>query len=176
MLHWRRIAVALCGIAVLGGCGKEASSAPPPLRLDGIGPLNLGMSRDGALATGWLANQPGRGCTLGPPPHPVTHRLAGPRLPDGYRGVATFRDDKLSSVLLEGRVRTDKGVAIGKTTVTEMVAIYRESGLRSSSEADSVFQTTFVSVMDDGRSVLGGTADDSRTIDSLAIPHFELCE
>ena len=55
---------------------RHHSRAPTTLRLDGVGPLKLGMRVTAARQTGWLAGRR-TGCPLGGPPLPVTYRLSG---------------------------------------------------------------------------------------------------
>ena len=52
------------------------------VRLDGIGPLTMGMSRMAALDTGWLSNRHS-GCPLGGKPYPIDYDLAGASAPAG---------------------------------------------------------------------------------------------
>jgi hypothetical protein len=51
-------------VAALLACGAcfataQAATAPQLLRLNGIGPLRLGMERSAALNTGWLCGEAG---------------------------------------------------------------------------------------------------------------------
>jgi hypothetical protein len=70
------------------GPASTAGAATTLLRLDGIGPLKLGMTRAAALKTGWLADR-APGCELASP-RPITYRFTGPKAPGGLRGSAQF--------------------------------------------------------------------------------------
>lgn len=157
---------------MLGG-GGEANAAVL-LRLDGIGPLRLGMTRASALRTGWLAHR-GTGCELGGPPLPVTYRLAGRHAPRGVRGVAEFDRGRLRNLSFSRGVSTATGVAVGQTTARTMVARYRRAGFSASSQFVSTFSGTFVSVRRHRRDVIAGFAG-RRTITTLAIPFVPVCE
>jgi hypothetical protein len=161
----------------MAACGADPPAAAPVLRLDGIGPLKLGMSGAAALKTGWLdTRKPTPGCQLAPPPHSKIYRLSGPRLPAGVKGSAEIGGGKLITLVLDAGVATDTGVKLGTSTVTEMTAAYRKAGFEVDAAPDEVFQTTFVNVVKDKRMVLAGSAPDSETIESLATPTFMLCE
>jgi hypothetical protein len=144
------------------------------LRLDGIGPLKLGMKRSAALATGWLSAR-GTGCELGGPPLPITYRLGGSSAPTGLRGVAEFRGHRLRSLSFTRGVRTGRGVIVGQTTHARMVARYRSDGFSASAEFVDVFQGTFVTVRRGGRDVLAGFAR-GRVVSTLAVPYVPVCE
>jgi hypothetical protein len=162
-------------LAVLAGPAAALSpAAPPTLRLDGIGPLRLGMRSDVALRTGWLARR-GSGCELGGRPFPVTYRLTGPRAPGGIDGVAEFRSGKLRNLSFRGGVRTAVGVVPGTTTKRRMVALYRRAGFSVSTQFVDTFGGTFVTVKRLGRQVLGGFAVRDR-VRTVGIPYVPTCE
>jgi hypothetical protein len=142
------------------------------LRLDGIGPLRLGMTRSAAVATGWLAGR-SRGCPLASPV-PVTSSLTGPKAPRGLGGTAEFTGGRLRTLAFRRGVRTAAGVVIGSTTVAQMLARYRRTGFSASARFDRVFSTTFVAVRR-GRQVLDATADRG-VVTSLGIPGVPVCE
>ncbi len=162
--------------SVLLGAGftGTAGAATTVLRLDGIGPLKLGMKRSEALATGWLSSR-GSGCELGGPPVPITYRLRGSSAPSGLRGVAEFRGHRLRNLSFTRGVRTGRGVTVGRTTHARMVARYRTDGFSASSQFVDIFQGTFVRVRRGGRDVLSGFAD-GRVVTTLAVPHVPVCE
>jgi hypothetical protein len=157
----------------------QAAQATPLVRLDGIGPLRLGMTRAAGLRTGWLSNR-GRGCELGGPPIPITYRLAGPRAPAGVRAVAEFDDGELENIAFTRGVRTATGVRPGVTTARGMVNRYRDAGFAARAQFVSVFQGTFVTVRRRGRQVIGGFARGRvtarRPISTLGIPFVPTCE
>lgn len=152
----------------------SAGAATTVLRLDGIGPLKLGMKRSEALATGWLSGR-GTGCELGGPPLPITYRLRGPKAPSGLRGFAEFHGHRLRNLSFTRGVRTGRGVTVGKTTHARMVARYRTDGFSASSAFVDVFQGTFVSVRRGGRNVLAGFAP-RRVVSTLGLPRVPVCE
>jgi hypothetical protein len=144
------------------------------LRLDGIGPLHLGMTRTAAVATGWLA-QRSTGCELGGRPFPVTYRFTGRKAPRGIAGVADFRHDRLADLSFTRGVRTSTGVTVGRTTTTRMVARYRQAGFGASARFESVFQGTFVTIKRHGAQVVGGFAEHG-VVTIVAIPAITVCE
>lgn len=174
----RRLSPAL-GLAALAGAvlWAPATAAGGPattvLRLDGIGPLHLGMTRAAALGTGWLAGRR-PGCPLGGTP-PITYRFTGAKAPRAIRGSAEFVDDRLSTLSFTRGVRTSTGVTVGRTTATRMVARYRAAGFTASARFESTFQGTFVRVRRHGRDVVGAFADSS-VVTIVAIPAVAVCE
>ena len=151
-----------------------ASAATPLLRLDGIGPLKLGMSRTSAVATGWLA-QRHSGCPLGGPPLPVVYNLAGRQAPAGIRGDATFNSGDLTVLAFTRGVHTAAGVVAGKTTASGMARLYRRAGFKVSSHYESTFGGTFVDVKRNGKQVLGGFAEKGKPV-VLGLPAVPVCE
>lgn len=147
-----------------------------PLRLDGIGPLKLGMDRAAAVGTGWLADR-STGCPLGGPPLPVTYRFAGTRAPGGIDGTAEFSRNRLRVMSFRSGVRTATGVVPGRTAWATMVKRYRNAGYRVSARYVATFRGTFVSVKRKrgGRQVLGAFAP-RRTIETLGVPYVPTCE
>src|SRR5438067_9018651 len=85
------------------------AAAKTTLRLDGIGPLKLGMKRAAAVRTGWLAHR-AKGCPLAGPAAPVTYSFTGPSAPRGLRGSAEFQSGRLHTLSFTGGVRTKPGV------------------------------------------------------------------
>src|SRR3954453_11892048 len=163
-------------LLVVAAITASALAVPPPaaspasttvLRLDGIGPLHLGMTRTAALATGWLAGRRS-GCPLGGTP-PITYSVTGARAPRALKGSVEFVDDRLSTMSFTAGVRTSTGVTVGRTTTARMVARYRAAGFTASARFDSTFQGTFVRVRRHGRDVVGGFADGS-VVTIVAIP------
>jgi hypothetical protein len=145
------------------------------LRLDGIGPLSLGMSRMAALDTGWLSNR-STGCELGGKPYPIGYKLKGAQAPAGLDGIAEFNDGKLSTLVFDGGVRTATGVVPGKTTVAQMVKRYRDAGFKASARYDEVFAATFVRVKrTGGKQVIFGYASGT-VVDTVGIPFIPFCE
>ena len=111
----RRLSPAL-GLAALAGAvlwaPATAAGGPPTtvLRLDGIGPLHLGMTRTAALATGWLAGRRS-GCPLGGTP-PITYRVTGAKAPKAIKGSVEFVNGRLSTMSFTRGVRTSTGVTV----------------------------------------------------------------
>lgn len=151
-----------------------AIARPALLRLDGIGPLKLGMTRTVGVDTGWLAHR-GAGCELGGPPLPITYRVDGARAPSGVRGSVEFVRGKLVAMSFSKGVRTATGVVVGKSTVSQMVSRYRKAGYSASSRFDATFQGTFVTVKRKGKTVLGGFAT-KKVVETLSIPNIQACE
>lgn len=190
----RRITLLAAAAAVAAGAagvvaGANASGATtattvaaqsiPTIRLDGIGPLRLGMTRAAGLRTGWLANR-GRGCELGGPPIPITYRLSGPRAPAGVRAIAEFDSGRLENIAFTRGVRTATGVVVGSTTARGMVNRYRAAGFAARAQFVDIFQGTFVTVRRRGRQVIAGFArgrtSARRPISTLGIPFVPTCE
>jgi hypothetical protein len=174
----RRLSQAL-GLAALVGAAlwAPATAAGGPattvLRLDGIGPLHLGMTRTAALASGWLADR-GSGCPLGGTP-PITYRFTGAKAPKAAKGSAEFADGRLTALSFTRGVRTSTGVTVGRTTTARMVARYRAAGFTASASFVSTFQGTFVRVKRHGRDVVGGFGQGS-VVTIVAIPAVPVCE
>lgn len=165
-------AAVLTAVLTLAG-PVGAATAPTTMRLDGIGPLKLGMTRTAAVKTGWLSHRRS-GCPLGGTP-PVTYRLSGPAAPKGLGAFVEFTGGRLSDMTFTKGVRTTRGVTVGRTTVTTMVRVYRTAGYPTSARYDPTFQGTFVTVRRKGKAVLGAFATGTR-IQSLAIPNVSACE
>jgi hypothetical protein len=177
MAAWRTALVPLLAIAIAGPVTPATSAGGASttlLRLDGIGPLELGMTRTAALATGWLAVR-GSGCPLGGPPLPITYRVSGSDAPSGVRGSVEFRDGRLRAMAFTRGVHTATGVRVGRTTPARMVARYRRAGYAASARYEASFQGTFVTVRRRSRPVLGGFAA-RRVVTTLAIPRVQTCE
>lgn len=176
-----RLGFLLVLLAAAGTSGAAAlavsaaqSTSQTVLRLDGVGPLHLGMARKAALATGWLARKQ-TGCPLGGPPLPVTYRLTGPKAPKGVKGIAEFIGNRLRTLSFSAGVRTAVNVEVGRTTTAQMVMRYRAVGLTATSRYDSTFVGTFVTVKRKGRAVIGGFAE-SGPVSVIGIPFVPLCE
>jgi hypothetical protein len=167
--------VALVVFVALIASGGQAAAAPL-LRLDGIGPLHLGMTRADAVETGWLAHRT-TGCPLGGLPLPVLYRFTGPSAPSGIDGSAEFDRGVLRGLSFNGGVRTRVGVVAGQTTTADMVSRYRNAGFRAAARFESTFQGTFVTVRRraHGRQVLGGFAVHG-VVRTLGIPFVPVCE
>ncbi|ADB51740.1 hypothetical protein [Conexibacter woesei] len=175
----KRIVLLIVAAVALACAAAPAAQAVTTLRLDGIGPLRLGMTRTAALDTGWLARR-GRGCELGGPPIPITYRLSGPRAPSGVVGVAEFDNGKLRNLSFTRGVRTATGVVAGRTTATAMVNSYRDAGFAARAQFVDTFGGTFVTVKQRGRQVIGGfargRASARHPLATLGIPYVPTCE
>lgn len=163
-------------VTVLAAGAPVPATADTLLRLNGIGPLRLGMSRSAALATGWLTHR-SSGCPLGGPPLPVVYRLAGRRAPRGLSGMAEFDGGKLRVLSFTRGVHTRVGVTVGRTTVSAMVHRYRAAGFRARAQYIATFQGTFVTVRRTARGpqLLGAFASGS-VVETLAVPDVPVCE
>jgi hypothetical protein len=169
-----RLSKRACALSASVALLAPTAAGAATLRLDGIGPLRLGMTRSAAVATGWLAHR-GRGCPLGTTP-PVTYRVDGRRAPSGVRGSVEFSGGRLVDMAFTSGVRTTAGVRVGRTTPARMVARYRALGsFKASSSFQETFGGTFVRVRRHGNDVLGAFADGPR-ITILAIPAVPVCE
>ena len=129
----RRLSSALGAAALAGAvlCAPATTTAAGPattvLRLDGIGPLHLGMTRTAALGTGWLA---GRSCGVPSGRHAPDHLpLHRPEGPEGDQGLGRVRERPSDHMSFTRGVRTSTGVTVGRTTTARMVARYRAAGL-----------------------------------------------
>lgn len=166
------LAVALTG----GSVPVPAAGGAPPARLglERFGPLELGMTRTDAVATGWLARR-GTGCPLGGTP-PITYRVSGPKAPAGVAGSAEFAKGRLSSLSFTRGVSTVTGVRVGRTLPARMAERYRRAGFAVRTDAVATFGGTFVRVRRSGRDVLGAFAETGKPITVLAIPYVPTCE
>jgi hypothetical protein len=147
------------------------------IRLDGIGPLKLGMSRMTALETGWLGPR-STGCTLGGKPYPVDYALTGAMAPAGIKGSAEFQQGKIANMSFTGGVRTATGVVPGTTSWPSMVKKYRAAGFKVRARYDSTFVGTFVTVKRKKGApvVMTGFAEKGKAIGQIGIPYIPLCE
>lgn len=168
------LVVVAAAAALAGPAAAITPVTPPTLRLDGIGPLRLGMASRAALSTGWLAHR-GRGCELGGPPIPVTYRVNGSSAPAGVGGFAEFRFGRLRNLSFTRGVRTAVGVAPGVTRTSAMVARYRRAGFTVRAQFIDTFGGTFVTVRRGRRQVLGGFAVGG-VVRTLGIPYVPVCE
>lgn len=159
-------------IALLGSAVIADAATPPRLRLNGIGPLTLGMTRPAAVATGWLAN-PGPGCELSGPNRKV-YDFTGPQAPAGLVGSASFTDGKLVNINFRKGVQTHVGVRPGVSTRPAMVAAYRQAGFTVRDRFEPVFQTRFITAKRGGRSVEATTR--AGKVYQLSIPLIEVCD
>jgi hypothetical protein len=164
---------ALASAALWAPANAAGGPATTVLRLDGIGPLHLGMTRTEALGTGWLAGRRS-GCPLGGTP-PITYRFTGPNAPKAIKGSAEFDNDRLTTLSFTRGVRTSTGVTVARTTPARMVARYRAAGFTASARFESTFQGTFVGVRRHGREVVGGFAEGG-VVTIVAIPAVAVCE
>jgi hypothetical protein len=161
-------------VTAAGSAWADGRGSSPVLRLDGIGPLRLGMGRAEAVATGWLSD-PGPGCELGGPPLPVVYRLKGPKAPAGGVGTAQFERGTLRVFAFTAGVRTTFGVAIPGGTVNDLLKRARAAGLSATSVYDETFAGRFVTVNRGGKQVLGAFAEKS-AIATIAVPYVPVCE
>ena len=164
---------AMAGAALVVPANAAGPTSTTVLRLDGIGPLHLGMTRTAALGTGWLAGR-SSGCPLGGTP-PITYRFTGPKAPRAIKGSAEFENNRLSTLSFTRGVRTSTGVTVGRTTTARMVARYRTAGFAASARFESTFQGTFVRVRRHGRDVVGGFGEGG-VVTIIAIPAVAACE
>jgi hypothetical protein len=164
---------AMAGAALTVPANAAGGPDTTVLRLDGIGPLHLGMTRTAALGTGWLARRRS-GCPLGGTP-PITYRFTGPKAPRAINGSAEFENGRLTTLSFTRGIRTSTGVTVGRTTTARMVARYRAAGFVASARFDDTFQGTFVRVRRNGRDVVGGFGED-RVLTIVAIPAVPVCE
>jgi hypothetical protein len=164
---------ALPALAVLAAPAHGATL----VRLDGIGPLKLGMSRMASLDTGWLGAK-STGCKLGGKPYPIGYTLTGAKAPAGIKGSAEFQHGTLANFSFTGGVRTATGVVPGTTSWPSMVTRYRDAGFKVSARYDETFVGTFVNVKrkKGGPSVMVGFAEKGKAIGTIGIPYIPLCE
>ena len=169
-----RVRLLSAAVLVVGLTLAAPAAATTVLRLDGIGPLHLGMTRSAALGTGWLADR-STGCELAGPPLPITYRFTGAKAPAGIAGIAEFHGNRLRGLSFTRGVRTSFGVTVRRTRTSRMVARYRQVGFKASARFDETFQGTFVTVRRNGDEVLGGFGEHG-IVTILAIPAVPVCE
>ena len=167
----------LVPVLLLTGLLAAPAQGATLVRLDGIGPLKLGMSSTSALDTGWLSDKQ-TGCKLGGRPYPVDYRLAGAKAPTGITGSAEFSGGKLADMTFSKGVRTAAGVVPGVTSWPSMVKRYRDRGFKVVARYDEVFVGTFVTVKrkKGGDSVMVGFAEKGKSIGMIGVPYIPVCE
>jgi hypothetical protein len=168
------LALVLASVLSVGLAAPAIGATPATLRLNGIGPLKLGMTRAAAVTTGWLADQ-GTGCELGGKPFPITYGLSRASAPNGIRGTAQFMHGRLQVISFSRGVRTSTGVSVGHTKTSKMVSAYRQAGFSASAKFDSTFGGTFVTVTRHGKDVISGFAKRGVVIE-LGIPFIPVCD
>src|SRR5689334_19406987 len=95
MAHPRRLLLLLAAVALFA-VPAAATAATPLLRLDGIGPLKLGMKQSAAVNTGWLGRKFRSGCdAAGNPP---SYHITGHNAPKGIRATAEFVGGRLNNI------------------------------------------------------------------------------
>jgi hypothetical protein len=170
MTTTRRIAT-LTIAALLALPGIAAASQL--LRLNGIGPLKLGMKRADALSTGWLAHKT-KGCELSTP-RPIAYSLTGPSAPAGVKGTIEFQSGKLIAMSFTKGVHTAAGVNVGQTTSAQMIGDYTGGGFSASAAVSTMFGGTFTTVKHSGHVVLQGFGP-KKIVTQLAIPAVQVCD
>lgn len=153
-----------------------ASAATPRLRLNGIGPLTIGMTKSQALATGWIANQQ-LGCELASP-RPRVLDFTGPNAPAGLQGSVSFQRGTLTDITIARGAITRTGVQPGVTTARRMIRAYRDAGFVVTSRFDPVFQARFTTAYRGGKTIVGLSLGSSRNrvLRSVSVPFVPLCE
>lgn len=164
------IGVALTAVVLTATAA--GSAATPLMRLRGIGPVQLGMTRPAAVSTGWLAHKT-LGCELASP-RPVVFQFDGPKAPAGLKGSASFVGGKLVNISFRSGVHTRLGIRPGVSTVGAMIRAYRRGGFRVTNVFDSTFQARFITATRGGRSI--GAVASGAVIDTIAVPRIEVCE
>jgi hypothetical protein len=171
-MNTRRIVIAASATGLFLTATAGASAATPLLRLDGVGPVKLGMTRAAAVSTGWLAHKT-LGCELASP-RPVVFQFDGPKAPAGLKGSASFAGGKLTNISFREGVRTRLGIRPGVSTTTAMVRAYRRAGFHVTNVFDTTFQARFVNATRGGRSIAAVAG--SSVIDNISVPRVEVCE
>ncbi len=143
------------------------------VRLDGIGPLKLGMSTSAALKTKWLSGKQ-KGCELASP-RPTTYEFHGTKAPKGISGFAEFTSGKLTNLSFSAGVRTGKGTIPGRSSLAGMKKVYGQSPFSATSTFEDTFGGTFVNVKRAGDLVLSGFGT-GKKVQVLGVPSVPSCE
>lgn len=167
-----RILIGAAATVVALTATAAGNAATPLMRLNGTGPVKLGMTRAAAVSTGWLAHKT-LGCELASP-RPVVFQFNGPKAPAGLKGSASFVGGRLVNISFRSGVRTRLGIRPGVSTTGAMVRAYRQGGFRVTNVFDPVFQARFVTATRGGRSIAAVAS--SAVIDTIAVPRIEVCE
>ena len=172
MRRYESMRILLTTLAAAAAVAAPAQAATT-LRLDGIGPLKLGMTRAAAVKTGWLSHK-ALGCELARP-RPVVYGLDGGNAPRSLKGSLIFESGRLTRISITSGARTKLGVTPGKTTVRRMISVYRRAGYRVSRRYDEGFRATFITIQRRGQQVLSGFAE-RRVVNRVSIPFTPVCE
>lgn len=166
----KAIGAAVTAVALTATAAGNA--APPLMRLNGVGPVKLGMTRAAAVSTGWLAHRT-LGCELASP-RPVVFQFNGPKAPTGMRGSASFVGGRLVNIAFRSGVRTRLGIRPGVSTTRAMVRAYRRGGFHVTSVFDPTFRARFVTATRGGLSIAAVAS--GAVINTIAVPGIEVCE
>lgn len=152
------------------------------LRLDGIGALRLGMTRNTAYKTGLIRTH-SETCLDRKKPLPISYGSDGPKAAPGSRFTAYFkggRNGRLTHILATAGVRTELGIRPGVSTVSQLTKAYRRAGFTIRTRTRRDFAgVTFVDVLS-RRSVVmtalvNGSARSKTPLAGIAIPTYFDC-
>ena len=152
------------------------------LRLDGIGPLRLGMTRNAAYKTGVIRSHSDT-CLDRKKPLPISYGSDGPRVAPGAKFISYFRggrNGRLTHIFASSGVRTQLGIRPGVSTAPEMIRAYRRAGYTVRSRTRRDFAgVTFLDVLSRGRVVMtavtNGTARSKTPVLGIGIPSYFDC-
>ncbi len=167
--------VRLAGVlaaTIAGAAPAGAASAPTRVRLDGVGPITLGMTRADAAKTGWLSN-PHRNC---PDKGTVAngYELHGAKAPGGLGASVAFAGGTLRAISLEKGARTQTGVTVGVSTLTRMASAYRAAGYQVKAKRYPTVGGTYVTVRRKGIIVVQGFGT-GKLVQTLGLPFIPVC-
>lgn len=168
--------------AAVAAARRIRPNAPTTIRLDGIGPVRVGMKLRAVEATGWIRST-AETCFGGSVPLPTVSHSDGPRAAPGVSFGAYFRgrgaNSTLTNIMFASGARTELGIRPGVSTAAQMVARYRRAGFTVRTTYLREYGGTFVDVVRRGKVVMTGFAQgrlgDRRALGVLAIPRFFRC-
>lgn len=150
------------------------AAAVPLLRLDGIGPLMLGMSEADAEATGWLSNRSAPWCPFAGTEDP-TWDLAGPSAPAGVDGYLIFREGEIDQVVIRSGTTTDEGIGAG-ASFGDLSDTYGGLGYEVDSYARFESFDDFATVEQADEPRLMTTLNSDGSIEWIGVPYISVCD
>lgn len=172
------IAAVAAGGLVAGAGSAGGAASPATVRVDGVGPLKLGMTRAAAVRTGWLSDRT-TGCELAGKPYPLVYRLDGKGAPAAVDGTATFANGRLTLFTFTAGVRLANGTTPGVTTLQQAKARFSAAPYSAQITTSQLDGSKMLRVRKSGRDAFEAftkTPDGKGPISLLGVPYVPVCD